>query len=62
MKITKIRPGRVIPLAEGFKYNWEEKTARGWRMRESADTFKSAGAAKQAMRERVAYERKRHMV
>lgn len=62
MKILGVRPGRVVPKAEGFSYTWQEKRPDGWGMRESPGTFASAAVAKQAMREMVAQEKKRHAV
>lgn len=59
MKVRSIRPGSVLP--DGMKDTWSFSIVyNGNHVEASRESFKSASAAKQAMREHVYWLRKKH--
>lgn len=60
MKIRAVKSNKVQPVPGGFAYSISYQQVNGWSLWCSPDTFPTEDAAKQAMREKVAHERKRH--
>lgn len=62
MKVTQVNPGIVIWNEDGTRFAFTVRYYAGGRTWEEASGFlhPSASAAKQAMREKVAHERKRY--
>lgn len=62
MKYRAINPGKVAPVGFEWKYSIIYSHSYGANERWSDDSYFTASAAKQAMREKVAQERKKHCV
>lgn len=56
MKVLSINPGTVFPDKGGFSYSY----SLNGKLILCENIFSTASAAKQAMREKVSHERKRH--
>lgn len=57
MKVRAVGPGTVYSEPDGWTYTYKLNNIRTVH---TTERFDSASAAKQAMREKVAHERKRH--